>query len=78
MSPDGVRWNTSGAIWVQPAVAEQRSVSTVTFMASMLAVAEDQPCWRSKADSTALSDAVVMFGSVPIPHLISVPAELST
>ena len=26
--------------------------------------------WRSKADSTARSDAVVMFGSVPSPHRV--------
>lgn len=44
----------------------------------MLPLRLDQACWRSNADSTALSDAVVMFGSVPIPQRVSDPAALST
>ena len=33
---------------------------------------------RSKAESTARSEAVVMFGSVPMPQRTSLPEELST
>ncbi len=38
-----------------------------------------QPCWRSNADRTAYSDAVVMLGSLPTPHRTwPSPRELST
>ena len=36
-----------------------------------LVASSPQPCWRSKALSTARSDAVVMFGSWPMPQRIS-------